>query len=76
FNADAALINGGALRGNREYPVGHEFTRRDLLSEMPFGNAVVLLELTGAELQGVLEHGLSAVESPSGRYPQVSGITL
>jgi len=76
FNADAALINGGALRGNREYPAGHDFTRRDLISEMPFGNTVVLLELTGAELQGVLEHGLSAIESPSGRYPQVSGITL
>lgn len=76
FNADAALINGGALRGNREYPVGHDFTRRDLISEMPFGNTVVLLELTGAELQGVLEHGVSAIESPSGRYPQVSGIAL
>ena len=76
FNADAALINGGALRGNREYSVGHDFTRRDLLSEMPFGNAVVLLELTGAELQGVLEHGLSAIESPSGRFPQISGVTF
>jgi 5'-nucleotidase/UDP-sugar diphosphatase len=76
FNADAALINGGALRGNREYPIGHDFTRRDLLSEMPFGNTVVLLELTGVELQGVLEHGLSSVETASGRFPQISGITL
>ncbi len=76
FNADAALINGGGLRGNREYPAGHDFTRRDLLSEMPFGNKVVLLELTGAELQGVLEHGLSAIESPSGRFPQTSGIMM
>ncbi|WP_246504016.1 bifunctional metallophosphatase/5'-nucleotidase [Plastoroseomonas arctica] len=76
FHADAALINGGALRGNREYPAGHDFTRRDLLSEMPFGNTVVLLELTGAELQGVLEHGLSSVETASGRFPQTSGITL
>ncbi|HEY4252445.1 MAG TPA: 5'-nucleotidase C-terminal domain-containing protein, partial [Roseomonas sp.] len=76
FRADAALINGGGLRGNREYPVGHDFTRRDLLTEMPFGNVGMLLELTGAELLGVLEHGLSATEGAAGRFPQVSGIAL
>ncbi|MBR0663522.1 bifunctional metallophosphatase/5'-nucleotidase [Roseomonas hellenica] len=76
FNADAALINGGGLRGNREYRTGHDFTRRDLLTEMPFGNVGMLLELTGAELLGVLEHGLSAVELGAGRFPQVSGIAL
>lgn len=76
FNADAALINGGGLRGNREYGAGHDFTRRDLLTEMPFGNVGMLLELTGAELLGVLEHGLSAVELGAGRFPQVSGMTL
>jgi 2',3'-cyclic-nucleotide 2'-phosphodiesterase (5'-nucleotidase family) len=74
FGADAALINGGGLRGNREYGAGHAFSRRDLLTEMPFGNAGVLLELTGAELLGVLEHGLSAVETGAGRFPQLSGI--
>ena len=39
------------MRGNREYPVGHELTRRDLTAELPFGNAVVLLEVTGAALR-------------------------
>jgi 2',3'-cyclic-nucleotide 2'-phosphodiesterase (5'-nucleotidase family) len=76
FSADAALINGGGLRGNREYPVGHAFTRRDLLTEMPFGNTVMLLEMTGAELLNVVEHGLSEVEHASGRYPQVSGMAF
>ncbi|HYF06294.1 MAG TPA: bifunctional UDP-sugar hydrolase/5'-nucleotidase [Acetobacteraceae bacterium] len=76
FSADAALINGGGLRGNREYPAGHVFTRRDLLGEMPFGNTVMLLELTGAELLGVLEHGLAEVEHAAGRYPQVSGLAV
>lgn len=76
FNADAALINGGGLRGNREYRVGYSFSRRDLMTEMPFGNVGMLLELTGAELLGVLEHGLSAVEFGAGRFPQISGITL
>ncbi len=76
LRADVALINGGGLRGNREYPVGHVLTRRDLLGEMPFGNAVVALELTGAELQAVLEHSLSDVENAAGRFPQLSGLRL
>ena len=76
FSADVALINGGGLRGNREYPVGHAFSRRDLLGEMPFGNTVMLVELTGAELLNVIEHGLAEVEHASGRYPQVSGMTF
>ncbi|MBY0337421.1 MAG: bifunctional metallophosphatase/5'-nucleotidase [Acetobacteraceae bacterium] len=76
FGADAALVNGGGLRGNREYPAGHRFTRRDLLAEMPFGNAVTLLEVTGAQLLLALENGLSEVETAAGRFPQVSGLTL
>jgi len=76
FAADAALINGGGLRGNRQYPAGHAFTRRDLLTEMPFGNTVMLLEMTGAELLNVIEHGLSEVEHAAGRYPQISGMAF
>lgn len=76
FSADAALVNGGGMRGNREYPVGYAFSRRDLLTEMPFGNTVLLVEMTGAELLAVLEHGVSGVEESSGRFPQLSGIAL
>ncbi|WP_236020590.1 bifunctional metallophosphatase/5'-nucleotidase [Sabulicella rubraurantiaca] len=76
LSADVALVNGGGMRGNREYPVGHLLTRRDLMAEMPFGNAVVALEVTGAELLAALEHGLSAVGEAAGRFPQVSGISV
>ena len=76
FSADVALMNGGGLRGNREYPAGHVLTRRDLMAEMPFGNAVVALELSGTELRAALEHGLSAVAEGSGRFPQVSGLAV
>jgi 2',3'-cyclic-nucleotide 2'-phosphodiesterase (5'-nucleotidase family) len=76
FGADVALMNGGGLRGNREYPAGSQFTRRDLLGEMPFGNAVVMLELDGATLAALLEHGLSQVADAAGRFPQLSGVTL
>lgn len=76
FEADMALINGGGLRGNRQYQPGHSLTRRDLLSEMPFGNMVMLVEITGAQLRSVLEFTLSAVEAKAGRFPQVSGIAI
>ena len=76
FSADAALMNGGGLRGNREYPAGHAFSRRDLVTEMPFGNTVLLLDVTGADLLAVLEHGVSGVEEAAGRFPQVSGIAF
>jgi 5'-nucleotidase / UDP-sugar diphosphatase len=76
FTAELALINGGGLRGNRQYPPGHVLTRRDLLSEMPFGNVVMLLEVSGADLTTVLEYTLSSVETKSGRFPQVSGLAI
>ncbi|CCG40983.1 bifunctional metallophosphatase/5'-nucleotidase [Magnetospirillum molischianum] len=76
FEADAALINGGGLRGNRHYPTGATLSRRDVLTEMPFGNAVMLLELSGTQLRAALEHGLSGIETKAGRFPQVSGISV
>lgn len=76
FDADVALINGGGLRGNRQYQPGSSLTRRDLLSEMPFGNTVMMLEVGGAQLLSVLEYTLAAVEAKAGRFPQVSGLSL
>ncbi|WP_149538754.1 bifunctional metallophosphatase/5'-nucleotidase [Siccirubricoccus phaeus] len=76
LGADVALINGGGLRGNREYPAGHALTRRDLVAEAPFGNVVMLLEATGEELRRLLENGVSEVENLDGRFPQISGMSF
>ncbi|MCO6414579.1 bifunctional metallophosphatase/5'-nucleotidase [Siccirubricoccus sp. KC 17139] len=76
LSADVALINGGGLRGNREYPVGHVLTRRDLVAEAPFGNVVMLLEARGEELKRLLENGVSEVENVDGRFPQISGMAF
>lgn len=76
FQADAALINGGGIRGGKTYEIGETITRRDILKELPFGNSVVLLEMTGDVLQKALEHGLSGVEKKAGRFLQVSGLSL
>jgi 2',3'-cyclic-nucleotide 2'-phosphodiesterase (5'-nucleotidase family) len=74
--ADVALINGGGLRGNRQYPVGAEVSRRDVLKELPFSNKTVVLEVTGRELRAALEHGLAKLGEASGRFPQVAGMTV
>lgn len=76
LEADAALVNGGGLRGNRLYPAGSALTRADVLREMPFNNTVVLLELSGADLLAALEHGVSKAPDLSGRFPQVSGLSF
>lgn len=74
--AEVAIINGGGIRGNRAYPAGHALTRRDILTELPFGNRVVMVELTGADLLATIENGLAKLPEPSGRFPQVSGIRV
>ena len=74
--ADAALINGGGLRGGREYPAGHRLTRRDILAEMPFANRTMVAEITGAALRAALENGLSQLENKAGRFPQVAGLKI
>ena len=76
FKADIGLVNGGGLRGDRLYPVGHVLSRRDLIGEMPFGNVVEELEVSGAVLLQLLEYGVSGVEEGAGRFPQVSGLSF
>jgi 5'-nucleotidase / UDP-sugar diphosphatase len=74
--ADVALMNGGSIRGDRTYAPGTVLTRKDILMELPFGNVVVLIELSGADLLAALENGVSQIEDGAGRFPQVSGMTF
>jgi 5'-nucleotidase / UDP-sugar diphosphatase len=74
--AQVALINGGGIRGDTQYPAGAKLTRRDILSELPFGNTTVLVALSGADLKAALEQGFSQLENRAGRFPQVSGLTV
>ncbi|HEX6010841.1 MAG TPA: 5'-nucleotidase C-terminal domain-containing protein, partial [Geminicoccaceae bacterium] len=74
--ADLAITNGGGIRGNKTYPAGTELKRRDVLTELPFGNKTAKLELTGADIVEALEHGFDKVEEGAGRFPQISGMTV
>jgi 5'-nucleotidase len=74
--ADLGLMNGGSIRADEIIHAG-ALTRRDVLSILPFKNKIVKVELSGATLRQVLEHGVarSAEDAEPGRFPQVSGMT-
>jgi 2',3'-cyclic-nucleotide 2'-phosphodiesterase (5'-nucleotidase family) len=74
--ADAAVINGGGIRGGKVYAPGATISRRDVLAEVPFGNRVVVVEISGRDLKRAIENGLSQLPNASGRFPQVSGLAI
>jgi 2',3'-cyclic-nucleotide 2'-phosphodiesterase (5'-nucleotidase family) len=76
LGADAALLNGGGIRGKRRYETPYKITRRDVLSELPFGNKAYLLEISGRDLRTALEQGLARAENLTGAFPQVSGLRI
>jgi 5'-nucleotidase / UDP-sugar diphosphatase len=76
MRADAAVANGGGIRGGKVYPPGTTITRKDILAELPFGNRLVVLEIAGRDLNAAIENGLSQLPDMAGRFPQVSGMTI
>ncbi len=73
--ADIAIMNGGGIRGDTTYEPGRKLTRRDILTELPFGNVTVVTVLPGNQILLALENGVSRVEDGAGRFPQVSGLS-
>ena len=74
--ADIAIMNGGGIRADKTYDAGAVLTRRDIMSELPFGNITMVTELPGSQVLAALENGVSQVEKGAGRFPQVSGLTF
>lgn len=74
--ADVAIQNAGGISGHHHYAKGSVLTNGDVIAELPFQNRVVLLEVDGETLWQTIEHGLAAVEQRSGRFPQVSGLSI
>lgn len=74
--AKLAITNAGGIRANKQYPAGHKLTRRDVLSELPFGNATVMVEITGQDVKDAIENGLAPAPQGSGRFPEVSGLSF
>jgi len=88
YGTDFALTNAGGLRADLTCPTtdipgdfcnpGDEgsITAGQVLTVLPFGNSVVTLNMTGADLKAHLERGISALPGISGRYAQFSGLCV
>lgn len=74
LDADVALINGGGIRGDRQYANGALLTRRDIYTELPYHDVGVVLDVTGQQLWDTVEGGVAAVEQLQGRFPHLSNV--
>ncbi|MBF0184838.1 MAG: bifunctional metallophosphatase/5'-nucleotidase [Magnetococcales bacterium] len=74
--SDVSLLNGGSLRGNRLYAAGSPLTYGDIVKESPFGNTVVLLEISAEHLWQALEHGVAHYGKGAGRFLQIAGFSF
>jgi len=70
-DADVALMNGGGIRSSIS---AGEVTLGDVISVLPFGNIVTVIEVTGADLYEMMEHGLSRLPEQHGGYPHIAGM--
>lgn len=70
--ADLAFTNGGGIRAPIE---AGSISRGDIVTVLPFGNAIEVLEISGADIKAALEHGTRIIEEGlSGSFPQVSKV--
>ena len=72
-DARAAMINSGAIRGNKIYPAGP--VTMAMIEEMhPFHNTIVLVEVSGEMLKRIFERSVSALPRSAGFFLQTIGI--
>jgi 5'-nucleotidase/UDP-sugar diphosphatase len=76
LSADIGIINGGFVRGDREYKAGHKFTRLDLSKELPFPNPTRVVSAPGSAIRQALEEILQVSPHLTGGFPHPSGILV
>jgi 2',3'-cyclic-nucleotide 2'-phosphodiesterase (5'-nucleotidase family) len=73
---DVTLLNSGGLRTNDTYPVG-PVTNLEVRAIHPFGNRLVIAELSATELRAVLEHACTGGHrSGQGLRVLLHGLTM
>jgi 5'-nucleotidase / UDP-sugar diphosphatase len=70
--ADVALTNGGGIRDSI---AAGDITKGDIFRVMPFGNYIVTIQVTGADIVAALENGVGKLPASDGRFPHVAGMT-
>jgi 2',3'-cyclic-nucleotide 2'-phosphodiesterase (5'-nucleotidase family) len=71
--ADAALTNGGGIRSSIE---AGKITKGEIITVLPFGNQIVTVKVTGADIKAALENGVSDYPNAKGAFPHVAGLTF
>ena len=71
-----AIQNGGGIRNDSVIPVG-PISELETFNISPFGNLVTVIEdVSAAQMKVLFENAVSRVESSSGRFAQIAGMTL
>ena len=76
LSADVGFINGGFIRGDKEYPAKSSITVGILKHEMPFPRPAVLVRIKASDLRDALIQHLYKYPQQSGSHPHVSGLRL
>jgi len=71
--ADVALTNGGGIRASID---AGEITKGEILTVLPYGNTVRVIEVTGADLVAAIENGISDYPEAKGAFPHIAGMTV
>ena len=70
-NTVIAVTNGGGIRASID---AGEITLGEVLTTMPFGNTLGIMNLKGSEIKAALEHSVSQAPAESGAFLHVSGM--
>lgn len=71
--SDIGVVNGGGVRDDIKKG---DITYEDIISVHPFGNADVVIEVTGQQMIDALEWSCHALPNEDGGFLQVSGISF
>ncbi|MGB5944995.1 cell wall-binding repeat-containing protein [Paenisporosarcina sp.] len=68
-----AVQNGGGIRASIDTG---DITVGEVLTVMPFGNTLAIMELTGEDIYAALEHSVSQAPKESGAFLHVAGLVV
>ena len=71
--AEGVITNGGGIRASIQKGT---ITRGDIISVLPFGNYVIVKEISGQDLKDAIENGIQSYPDTRGAFPHVAGFTF
>jgi 2',3'-cyclic-nucleotide 2'-phosphodiesterase (5'-nucleotidase family) len=71
--AEVSFTNGGGIRASID---AGEITRGEIITVLPFGNTVKVVEVTGQDIIDALEWGYSQLPKTNGGFPQTGGMKI